>query len=191
MVSHDPQFITIWYHIHRGGYFKLNSLCLEGFHDIESIVTEQSHLEVFGIFFDIDEPNTHLWETIERLSQTLSSHHPLPSFFMLDRKDHPVIYMLPFLYHPGEVPKVCRKTATLINKWPFGNRRSYSLGISLLGISEKNINLVEETMVAMVQDRPRDPSYESVNISIIVHEKYMQVSHRLVSQHAAAAHIRC
>ena len=110
---------------------------------------------------------------------------------MLDHKDHPIIYMLPFLYHPGEVPKVCRKTATLINKWPFGNRRSYSLGISLLGISEKNINLVEETMVAMVQDRPRDPSYESVNISIIVHEKYMQVSHRLVSQHAAAAHIRC
>ncbi len=169
----------------RGGYFKLNSLCLEAFHDIEGIIAGQSHLQLFGIFSHIPKRQAHMWEILERFSQTPSHRRAVPSFFVLGEEPNPVIYMLPFLYHPGEVPKVCRETATLINKWP--DFRRCGLGISLLGISEKNINLVEETMVAMdasLRSCCHDQSYESVNV--IIHEKYIQVSLRLVSQHAEA-----
>ncbi|KAF8341130.1 hypothetical protein F5887DRAFT_1076559 [Amanita rubescens] len=160
----------------RGGYFKLNSLCLEGFHDIDGIVAGQPHLQLVGIFCQVSGPNTHLLETLERLSQTPSHRRTLPSFFLLDYRLKPVIFMLPFLYHLGEVPKVCRETVTLINKWPnfHGNLR-YGLGISLFGISEKNMNLVEKTMVAMMASLRGCQSYESaMNIEVIVYEKYIQ-----------------
>jgi len=104
--------------------------------------------------------------------------------------------MLPFLYHTGEAPKLCLETATLINKWPnFRGNLRYGLGISLFGISEKNINLVKETMVAMMASLwgcCNDQSFESARIiEVIVHEKYIQVSLHLVPLEHAVADVSC
>lgn len=123
----------------------------------------------------------------ERFSQTqtVPRQHAVPAFFMLDRTElRRITYtLLPSLYHPGEVPRVCRETATLIKRWP-GLLKNYGYRpcISLIGISEENINLVEKTMVAMMPCLP-DRCHEFANITVkfIIHEKYIQVSLHLVS----------
>ncbi|KAF8330675.1 hypothetical protein F5887DRAFT_999911 [Amanita rubescens] len=164
----------------RGGYFKLNSLCLGSAHDIEGIIAGQPHLRLFGIFYDDSGPNTRLWEMFERFSQTTSHHHTVPTFFMLDCATFPVTYMLlPSLYHPGEVSQVCRETATLIKKSPFlCEDYVYQLCISLIGISEKNMYLVEKTMVAMMACLPDchdlHDEFANVRVKVLIHAKYIQ-----------------
>ncbi|KAF8330674.1 hypothetical protein F5887DRAFT_999910 [Amanita rubescens] len=169
----------------RGGYFKLNSLCLGSAHDIEGIIAGQPHLRLYGIFYQDGGPNTHLWEMFERFSQTTSRHHTVPTFFMLDCHGDcgaklPVTYtLLPSLYHPGEVSQVCQETATLIKKWPFLRENyGYQLCISLLGISEKNMYLVEKTMVAMMACLPDyhdlHDEFANVRVQAIIHAKYIQ-----------------
>jgi hypothetical protein len=95
-------------------------------------------------------------------------------------------------YHPGEVSQVCRETAALIKKWTLLRKNhGYQLCISLLGISEENIHLVEKTMLGMMACLPdchdqHDGEFADVMVKVIIHAKYIQVSLQLVYQHAAA-----
>ncbi|KAF8341145.1 hypothetical protein F5887DRAFT_385872 [Amanita rubescens] len=138
----------------RNGHFQLHTLCLSHYvHDLEGIILSQPNLRRFGVYYHFRLDAT-VCEKLDRVFQRLLSHRGLVKLFLLHyskSKDESaaVINMLPFLHRPGEALQACRE-AEKLTEWPndFHEASGHS-SLSLVGISEENINLLEELMEAM------------------------------------------
>ena len=163
----------------RGGYFKLHTLYLEYSQDLEGIITDQPQLRLLGIYSAL-QLEMNLWTKIERLYQSPSRCRTMPVVFVLGCSAYfGRIHMLPSFHHPGEALQVCRETAASLNKWRNGlhGNFGYELSLSLIGISEENINLLGEVIGAMAACRSDYyPSGMYPCLNIVLHDKYMQVS---------------
>ena len=188
--------IPTYYHLvpYRSGYFKLHTLYLEHSHDLEGIIADQPQLRLLGIYFALDILHMDLWTKIEQLYQSASRRRAMPVVFMLSHLPYygpRQIHMLPSFHRPEEALQVCQEIAASLNKWRngFDGNIGYQLSLSLIGISEKDISLLDEVIRAMAACRrdyyPRDSEmYPCMNI--ILHEKYIQVSVRHLSQYVLA-----
>ena len=159
----------------RGDYFKLHTLYLENYQDLEGIVADKSHLRLLGIH----SRNWHsLIPQINKLHQGLSRCRTMPTVFMLAYG--PTVTMFPAFYRPGEALQACREVGASLTNWHgFFRQDRYHLSVSLLGISEKNISLLRELMEAMAiclqVYRPRG----SIHFNVSIPEESLQVNSRL------------
>ena len=104
----------------------------------------------------------------------------MPTVFTLANLfEGPTIIMFPSFHHPGEALRVCREVATSLTNWHglFGRDR-YQLSVDL-GTSEENISFLGELVEAMATCLQGHRSWVNAYFSVIVHEKYIQVSSRL------------
>ena len=89
--------------------------------------------------------------------------------------------MFPAFHYPGEARRLCGEVASSLKDWSHFSRRKdkYHLSVDLFGTSEENISLLSELMEAMatcLQDYyPRNRT----ELSVIIHEKSIQVGVRL------------
>jgi len=155
-------------------------------HDLEGIIVSQPNLRLFGVYYHFRLDAT-VCKKLDRVFQRLLSHrHTIGlKLFLLHyskSKDESaaVINMLPFLHRPGEALQVCRE-AEKLTEWPndFHEASGHS-SLSLVGISEENISLLEELMEAMAGWVQRGHPYLSdPRLRIHVQHTTIQVSSHL------------
>lgn len=171
---------------HRGGHFQLHTLCLSHYvHDLEGIIVSQPNLRLFGVYYHFRLCAT-VCKKLDGVFQHLLSHrHTIElKLFLLHyskSKDGStaVINMLPFLHRPGEALQTCIE-AEKLTEWPDDFREaSGHSSLSLVGISEENISLLEESMEAMAECVQRGHPYLS-NPRLRIHVQHTKIQ---VSSH--------
>ncbi|KAF8344429.1 hypothetical protein F5887DRAFT_971140 [Amanita rubescens] len=163
----------------RGSYFKLHTLHLDYYYDLEEILASQPQLRFLGLHtYDIDLQL--VWKKLQELYQRKHHRHTTsswPAIFTIDFGIYGTrpITMFPAFHRPGEALQVLREISIHLESQSLYYEDGYDLSFSLLGISEDNISLFCEAMEAMAictrrHLYPALTRRSSINLSIIVHK---------------------
>ena len=166
--------------MYRGGHFQLHTLYLEDFHDLEGIITDQAHLRLLGI-----HQTSHIktpWAKVKGLYHSSPRRYASPMILVLDDWFSASRWMTMFPAFSDPEVQEYHKIATSprgLNKF---YEEGYALCFCLLGVSEKNGNLLGDMMKAMAQihssSYPKWYLYST--LKIIVHDTSIHVSIILV-----------
>jgi len=138
-----------WYRVwdYRGGYFKLDTLCLAHTHDLEGIIVDQPHLQLLGVYYD-SIPSSRLSQLFQSI---VSRHHTMPIFMLDCSARHADLDIFPLSHRPGKAHQVCQDIAISLRKCPRGyyQQDACNLTFDLFGITAENISLFHEAAEAM------------------------------------------
>ncbi|KAF8693974.1 hypothetical protein AX14_002226 [Amanita brunnescens Koide BX004] len=161
----------------RGSYFKLHTLHLDYYCNLEGILASQPQLRFFGLYtYDIDL--RWVGKKLQVLYQGEVHRHTSswPAIFTIDFGIYSTrpITLFPAFHRPGEALPILREISVHLESQSLYYEDGYYLSFSLLGISEDNISLFCEAMEAMAictrhHLYPGLTRRSSINLSIIVH----------------------
>lgn len=169
---------------YRGSYFKLHTLHLDYYCNLEGILASQPQLRFFGLYtYDIDL--RWVGKKLQVLYQGEVHRHTSswPAIFTIDFGIYSTrpITLFPAFHRPGEALPILREISVHLESQSLYYEDGYYLSFSLLGISEDNISLFCEAMEAMAictrhHLYPGLTRRSSINLSIIVHGTTIEVS---------------